>query len=169
VVRKDENAWWSLAPHDVSIILFIMQAEPVTVTAQGQAYLQKGVEDVVFAAAQFADGRMAHIHVSWFDPHKTRMITLVGADKMATFDDMDASEKLRIYDKGVNVRGRSVATTRRSASAPATFSFRRRRAASRCGSSACTSWTVSRRARPPAATAATACGWFASSMRPHGV
>jgi predicted dehydrogenase len=105
VVRKDENAWWSLAPHDVSIILFIMQAEPVTVTAQGQAYLQKGVEDVVFAQLKFADGRMAHIHVSWFDPHKTRMITLVGADKMATFDDMDASEKLRIYDKGVNVAG----------------------------------------------------------------
>jgi predicted dehydrogenase len=105
VVRKDENAWWSLAPHDVSIILFIMQAEPVTVTAQGQAYLQKGVEDVVFAQLKFADGRMAHIHVSWFDPHKTRMITLVGADKMATFDDMDASEKLRIYDKGVSVVG----------------------------------------------------------------
>jgi predicted dehydrogenase len=103
VVRKDENAWWSLAPHDVSIILFIMQAEPVTVTAQGQAYLQKGVEDVVFAQLKFADGRMAHIHVSWFDPHKVRKITLVGTDKMATFDDMDASEKMRIYDKGVSV------------------------------------------------------------------
>ena len=105
VVRKDENAWWSLAPHDVSIILFIFGAEPVTVTAQGQAYLRPGVEDVVFAQMKFADGRMAHIHVSWFDPHKIRKVTLVGADKMATFDDMDASEKIRIYDKGVDFAG----------------------------------------------------------------
>lgn len=105
VVRKDENAWWSLAPHDVSVILFLFQAEPVTVTAQGQAYLQKGVEDVVFAQLKFADGRMAHIHVSWFDPHKVRKMTLVGSDKMATFDDMDPSEKIRIYDKGVDVKG----------------------------------------------------------------
>jgi len=105
VIRKDENAWWSLAPHDVSIVLFIFQAEPEVVTAQGQAYLQPGVEDVVFAQLKFADGRMAHIHVSWFDPHKTRRVTLVGSDKMATFDDMDASEKIRIYDKGVSVGG----------------------------------------------------------------
>jgi predicted dehydrogenase len=105
VIRKDENAWWSLAPHDVSIILYIFQAEPVTVTAQGQAYLRPGVEDVVFAQLKFADGRMAHVHVSWFDPHKIRKVTLVGADKMATFDDMDASEKIRIYDKGVDVAG----------------------------------------------------------------
>jgi predicted dehydrogenase len=60
---------------------------------------------VVFAQLKFADGRMAHIHVSWFDPHKVRKVTLVGSDKMATFDDMDASEKIRIYDKGVNVSG----------------------------------------------------------------
>ena len=105
VIRKDENAWWSLAPHDVSIILFIFQAEPVTVTAQGQAYLRPGVEDVVFAQLKFADGRMAHIHVSWFDPHKIRKVTLVGSDKMATFDDMDPNEKIRIYDKGVDAKG----------------------------------------------------------------
>jgi predicted dehydrogenase len=105
VVRKDENAWWSLAPHDLSIILYLFGAEPVTVTAQGQAYLQKGVEDVVFAQLKFADGRMAHIHVSWFDPHKVRQVTLVGSDKMATFDDMDPSEKIRVYDKGVSVAG----------------------------------------------------------------
>ena len=109
VVRKDENAWWSLAPHDVSVILFLFQAEPVTVTAQGQAYLQQGVADVVFAQLKFADGRMAHIHVSWLDPHKSRKMTLVGADKMATFDDMEPSEKIRIYDKGVDVAGSIVA------------------------------------------------------------
>jgi predicted dehydrogenase len=105
VVRKDENAWWSLAPHDISVILYLFQAEPVTVTAQGQAYLRPGVEDVVFAQLKFADGRMAHIHVSWFDPHKIRKVTLVGANKMATFDDMDPNEKIRIYDKGVDTAG----------------------------------------------------------------
>ena len=105
VVRKDENAWWSLAPHDISVILFIFQAEPVTVTAQGQSYLRPGVEDVVFAQLKFADGRMAHIHVSWFDPHKIRKVTLVGSNKMATFDDMDPNEKIRIYDKGVDMAG----------------------------------------------------------------
>ena len=105
VVRKDENAWWSLAPHDVSVILFLFGAEPTVVTAQGQDYLQDGVEDVVFAQLKFADGRMAHIHVSWFDPHKIRKMTLVGAEKMATFDDMEAAEKIRIYDKGVETAG----------------------------------------------------------------
>jgi predicted dehydrogenase len=105
VVRKDENAWWSLAPHDVSVILFLFGAEPVVVTAQGQDYLQDGVEDVVFAQLKFADGRMAHVHVSWFDPHKIRKMTLVGAEKMATFDDMEAAEKIRIYDKGVEAAG----------------------------------------------------------------
>jgi len=105
VVRKDENAWWSLAPHDVSVILFLFGAEPTVVTAQGQDYLQEGVEDVVFAQLKFADGRMAHVHVSWFDPHKIRKMTLVGAEKMATFDDMEAAEKIRIYDKGVEAAG----------------------------------------------------------------
>jgi predicted dehydrogenase len=105
VVRKDENAWWSLAPHDVSVILYLFGAEPATVTAQGQAYLRAGVEDVVFAQLKFADGRMAHIHVSWFDPHKVRKMTVVGTEKMATFDDMDPAEPIRLYDKGVDVGG----------------------------------------------------------------
>jgi len=103
VVRKDENAWWSLAPHDVSVALFLFGAEPVCVTSQGQAYLRHGVEDVVFTQLKFADGRMAAIHVSWLDPHKMRKITLVGTKKMATFDDMEATEKIRVYDKSANV------------------------------------------------------------------
>lgn len=109
VVRQDENAWWSLAPHDVSVILFLFGAAPAVVTAQGQAYLREGVEDVVFAQLKFADGRMAHIHVSWFDPHKIRKMTLVGSEKMATFDDMEPAEKIRIYDKGVEGAGSVVA------------------------------------------------------------
>jgi predicted dehydrogenase len=103
VVRKDENAWWSLAPHDVSVALFLFDAEPAVVTSQGQAYLRQGVEDVVFTQLKFADGRMVNIHVSWLDPHKMRKVTLVGTKKMVTFDDMEATEKIRVYDKAANV------------------------------------------------------------------
>lgn len=101
VVRQTENAWWSLAPHDVSVVCRLFGAEPVAVAAQGQCFLQPQIEDVVFASLKFADGKLAHIHVSWLDPHKVRKLTLVGTRKMVTFDDMSASEKVRVYDKGV--------------------------------------------------------------------
>ena len=103
-VRSDENAMWSLAPHDVSVALHLLGDRPVEVSAQGFCYLQQrtGIEDVVFMTLRFADGRAAHIHVSWLDPHKERSLTVVGSRKMVTFDDMSATEKLRIYDKGVD-------------------------------------------------------------------
>ncbi|MFO0973663.1 MAG: Gfo/Idh/MocA family oxidoreductase [Phycisphaerae bacterium] len=100
VVRRQENAWWSLAPHDIAMICRLFDAEPVAVSAQGQCFLQPGVEDVVFTSLQFGDGRLAHIHVSWLDPHKVRKLTLVGARRMVVFDDMSANEKLWVYDKG---------------------------------------------------------------------
>ena len=104
IVREAENAWWSLAPHDVSMACYLFETTPVSVSASGQAYLREGVEDVVFANLKFADGRMAHIHVSWLDPHKIRKVTLVGSQKMVVFDDMAAGEKVRVYDKGAYVR-----------------------------------------------------------------
>ncbi len=104
VVRQDENAWWSLAPHDVSVICHLFGARPVTVSTSGQCYLQDGVEDVVFATLTFADGRFAHIHVSWLDPHKIRKMTVVGTQRMVTFDDMEPAEKIRVYDKGADIR-----------------------------------------------------------------
>ena len=104
IIRKQENAWWSLAPHDVSVACYLFGAQPVTVSASGQAYLQKDIEDVVFAILKFADGRMAHIHVSWLDPHKIRKVTLVGGDKMVVFDDMEASEKIRVHDKSAGAK-----------------------------------------------------------------
>lgn len=103
IVRKEENSWWSLAPHDVAVACHLFDSEPVSVSASGQAYLQSGVEDVVFANMKFADGRMAQIHVSWLDPHKIRKLTLVGSQKMAVFDDMEPQEKIRVYDKGAEV------------------------------------------------------------------
>ena len=104
IVRSQENAWWSLAPHDISIACYLFDAEPVSVSASGHDYLQTGVEDVVFANLKFADGRMAHIHVSWLDPHKIRRVTLVGSQKMVVFDDMEAADKIRVYDKGAIVK-----------------------------------------------------------------
>jgi predicted dehydrogenase len=104
IVRKQENAWWSLAPHDVSVACYLFGDQPVSVSASGQSYLQDGIEDVVFANLKFADGRMAHIHVSWLDPHKIRKVTLVGSKKMAVFDDMAAAEKIRVYDKAAEVQ-----------------------------------------------------------------
>ena len=101
VIRQDENALLSFAPHDLSIILYLLGEEPATVSAHGESYIQKGIEDVVFLSLRFADGKMANIHLSWLDPHKMRKITLVGSKKMVVFDDMESSEKLKIYDKGV--------------------------------------------------------------------
>lgn len=103
VVRSQENAFWSLAPHDISVILHLFGAEPIGIEASGGCFLQDDVEDVVFVNLHFADGRVANIHVSWLDPHKERKMVVVGSKKMLVFDDMQASEKLRIYDKGANL------------------------------------------------------------------
>jgi predicted dehydrogenase len=99
-LRTDENALWSFAPHDLSMIDFLLDGElPESVSARGQSYLQANVEDVVFVTLKYKQGQMAHIHLSWLDPRKERRLTLVCARKMVEFDDV-ASEKLRIYDKG---------------------------------------------------------------------
>jgi predicted dehydrogenase len=102
-VREDENALWNFAPHDISVILYLMDAKITDVSARGQCYLQKGIEDVVFMTLNFGDRQMGHVHVSWLDPHKTRRITIVGSQRMAVFDDLESTEKLRIYDKGAAV------------------------------------------------------------------
>lgn len=99
-VRGDESALWNFAPHDISCVLYLLGQEPTDVAARGQCYLQKGIEDVVFLTLNFNDRRMAHVHVSWLDPHKIRKMTIVGSRKMAVFDDAEGTEKLRIYDKG---------------------------------------------------------------------
>jgi len=97
-IRGDENALWSFAPHDISQILFMLDVEPVDVSARGQSFIQNGIEDVVFLSLFFENRIMAHIHISWLDPHKTRTTTIVGSKKMAVFDDTASTEKLRIYD-----------------------------------------------------------------------
>ena len=98
-IRKDENALWSLGVHDVSVILHLANEEPSEVWAHGNAFLNPGVEDVVFCFMRFPSGKIAHLHLSWLDPHKMRKLTVVGRDKMVVFDDMELERKVTIYDK----------------------------------------------------------------------
>ncbi len=102
-IRGDENALWSFAPHDISQILYMLGMEPTDVSVRGQSYIQDGIEDVAFVSLYFENRIMAHIHLSWLDPHKVRKTTIVGADKMAVFDDAEATEKLRIYNSHAEV------------------------------------------------------------------
>jgi predicted dehydrogenase len=98
-IRKDENALWSLGVHDLSVVLYLLDEEPSEAIAHGRDFLNEGVEDVVFCYLRFPSGRIAHLHLSWLDPHKMRRITVVGREKMVVFDDMELEQKVTIYDK----------------------------------------------------------------------
>ena len=102
-LRSDENALWSLGPHDLSMLDYLVRAPLTTVTARGQSFLQPGIADVVFATLGFARPAgapvMAHVHLSWLNPRKERRLVVVGSKKMVEFDDT-APDKLRLYDRG---------------------------------------------------------------------
>jgi predicted dehydrogenase len=100
--QKDINVLWDLAPHDVSILLYVLQEMPHSVSAVGSAHVTEGVEDVVTLTLEFSQARMATVIVSWLDPRKVREMTIVGNRKMLVYDDVSANEKIRIYDKGVD-------------------------------------------------------------------
>src|SRR6185295_12678605 len=87
-VRTTENAWWSLAPHDIAVAMFLFDGAPAAVSATGGCFLQRSpqIEDVVFAALRWSDGRVAHIHVSWIDAEKRRSLTIVGSQGSLTVD-----------------------------------------------------------------------------------
>jgi predicted dehydrogenase len=106
-LRADENALWSLGAHDVSVVLALAGEEPREVAAHGESYVREGIEDVVFCFLRFPSGLSAHLHLSWLDPHKERRFTVVGSQRMATFDDMAVEGKLTIYDKGFDEDSRT--------------------------------------------------------------
>jgi predicted dehydrogenase len=106
-IRKDENALWSLGVHDLSVMLHLIGEEPAELWARGESFIHEGVEDVVFCYLRFPSGVVAHMHLSWLDPHKMRKITVVGRNKMAVFDDMDLERKITVYDKGTEQRAES--------------------------------------------------------------
>jgi predicted dehydrogenase len=100
--QPNVNAMWDLAPHDLSILMYLLGREPETVSAQGGAAIFKHIHDVVYMHLRFPNDVLAHIHVSWIDPCKVRRITVVGSKKMAVYDDIENLEKIKIFDKGVD-------------------------------------------------------------------
>ncbi|MFC1677244.1 Gfo/Idh/MocA family protein [Planctomycetota bacterium] len=101
--QKDINVAWDLAPHDISIILYIMKEPPVSVNCQGKAHVNENIEDVTNMTLNFANGGMAIIQSSWLDPNKVRKITVVGDKKMLVYDDLETTEKIKIYDTRVEI------------------------------------------------------------------
>jgi len=100
-IRKDVNSMWNLAIHDISILLYLLESEPVLVTAKGVSYIQENIEDVAFVIISFENNVVAHIHVSWLDPNKVRKMTVVGSKKMIVYDDV-SDHKIQIFDKGID-------------------------------------------------------------------
>jgi predicted dehydrogenase len=98
---RDLNVVWDLAPHDISILLYLLGKLPVAVSAQGTQCVFTGIHDVAYINMVFPDNIMAHIHVSWLDPCKVRRVTVVGSKKMAVYNDIESLEKIKIFDKGV--------------------------------------------------------------------
>jgi predicted dehydrogenase len=105
IVRSNENALWSLGVHDLSVILYFLDEDPELATAQGSASIHPGVEDVVFCFLRFPSGKIAHMHLSWLDPHKMRKMTVVGDEKMVVFDDMEPERKVTVYEKRAGAAG----------------------------------------------------------------
>jgi len=101
--QKDINVAWDLATHDISIILYIMKEPPVSVNCQGKAHVNNNIEDVTNMTLNFANGGLAIILSSWLDPNKVRKITVVGNKKMLVYDDLETIEKIKIYDKRVEI------------------------------------------------------------------
>jgi predicted dehydrogenase len=99
---RDLNVLWDLAPHDISILLYLLGKKPSAISAQGTTCVFPGIHDVAYVNMAFPDNVMAHIHVSWLDPCKVRRTTVVGSKKMAVYNDIESLEKIKIYDKGVD-------------------------------------------------------------------
>jgi predicted dehydrogenase len=99
IVRTKEDALWSLGVHDLSVILYLLHEDPVEAVAHGRDFLTEGVADIVFCYLRFPSGKIAHMHLSWLDPHKMRRMTVVGSKKMAVFDDMELERKVTVYEK----------------------------------------------------------------------
>ncbi len=101
--QKDINVVWDLAPHDISIILYVLGEFPVSVNCQGKAHFKSEIEDVAITTLNFKSGLIAFIHNSWLDPKKIRKTTIVGTRKMLVYDDLEMQEKIKIYDKGLEI------------------------------------------------------------------
>jgi predicted dehydrogenase len=102
-VRREENALWSFAPHDISVILLLLKQLPIQVTATGGTYLQPNIADVTVSTMLFDRGVRAHLFVSWLHPHKEQKLVVVGERRMAVFDDVRKTDKLQLFDKKIDL------------------------------------------------------------------
>jgi predicted dehydrogenase len=100
-IRRDCSALWNFGPHDISIMLYLLDEQPAEVSARGFSFIGEGIDDVVFGSLQFPSGIGANLHVSWVDPRKTRLMTVVGDEKMVIYNDVSADQKLWLVDSGV--------------------------------------------------------------------
>jgi predicted dehydrogenase len=102
-VRADVNVLWDLVPHDLTILRSLRLDRPTRVRAIGTSFLQRGVEDVVFCTLEYEGGAIAHVEASWLDPYKIRRVTVVGSRRMALFDDVATDDRLKIYERTVDI------------------------------------------------------------------
>ena len=100
-IRRDCSALWNFGPHDIAIMLHLLDERPAEVSARGFSFIGEGIDDVVFASLEFPSGIGANLHVSWIDPRKTRLMTVVGDEKMVIYNDVSADQKLWLVDSGV--------------------------------------------------------------------
>ncbi len=101
-IRSDVDALWNFAPHDVSIIQYLLNnLAPISIVKRGMDYVQTGIDDVVFLNILYPNKIMANIHISWLDPRKVRLMTIVGSKKMVVYDDI-SDNKIAVYDKGID-------------------------------------------------------------------
>jgi len=100
-IRHDVNALWDLAAHDIAIFNYLLDSTPEWVSATGSRVLRNGREDVGFVCLSYPDGTLGHLHVSWADPNKVREVVVVGSDRRIVFNDLDAVERVRVFEKGV--------------------------------------------------------------------
>src|SRR2546429_1769162 len=110
--RSDINVIWDLAPHDISILLYLLGKKPDRVKVQAHAHLQSRIHDVAHLDLCFADGMNAHIHVSWLHPCKIRRVTVIGDERMVVYDDTNPTEMLKIYNKGADIHAAPVVSYR---------------------------------------------------------
>lgn len=104
--QHDVNVIWDLAPHDFAIMDYVIGEKPVAITANGKAHFGNGLEDVAYVTAYFQSNVIAHFNVNWLSPVKVRTTLIGGEKKMLVWNDLEADEKIKIYDKGVEVKNR---------------------------------------------------------------
>ncbi len=110
--RNDINVIWDLAPHDISILLYLLDQKPERIKVQAHAHVQQRIEDVAHLDLEFADGMNAHVHVSWLHPCKIRRVTVIGDARMVVYDDTNPAEMIKVYNKGADVHADPVVSYR---------------------------------------------------------